>query len=105
MSCATAGTQKIFASPEIAAEALVDSLARNDDGEIRAILGLEYERMLSLDDLASEDRLAFLAAWAKGHRILRDSDTLARLEVSSGWTTGAYEYYLLCEEVLQRVGF
>jgi hypothetical protein len=86
MSWATAGTQKIFASPEIAAEALVDSLARNDDGEIRAILGLEYERMLSLDDLASEDRLAFLSAWAKGHRILRDSDTLARLEVSSGWT-------------------
>ena len=86
VSCAVAGTQKVFASPEIAAEALVDGLARNDDSEIRTILGVEYERMLSLDDLASEDRLAFLAAWAKGHRILRDSDTLARLELSSGWT-------------------
>ncbi len=86
VSFAVAGTQKIFASPEIAAEALVDSLARHDDSEIRAILGVEYERLLSLDDLASEDRLAFLAAWAKGHRILRDSDTLARLELSSGWT-------------------
>ncbi len=86
VSCAVAATQKIFASPEIAAEALVDSLARNDEAEMRAILGLNYERMISLDDLASEDRLAFLAAWAKGHRIVRDSDTLARLEVSSGWT-------------------
>ena len=85
VSCAVAGTQKIFASPEIAAEALVDSLARNDDAEMRAILGSKDERLMSLDDLASEDRLAFLAAWAKGHRILRDSDTLARLEVSSGW--------------------
>jgi len=86
VSCAVAGTQKVFATPEIAAEALVDSLARNDDAEIRAILGIEYERMLSLDNLASEDRLAFFAAWAKGHRILRDSETLARLELSSGWT-------------------
>jgi len=86
VSCAVAGTQKVFATPEIAAEALVDSLARNDDVEMRAILGVEYERMLSLDDLASEDRLAFFAAWAKGRRILRDSDTLARLELSSGWT-------------------
>jgi hypothetical protein len=81
-----AGTQKTFASPEIAVEALVDSLARNDDDEMRAILGLEYDKLLSLDALAAEDRLAFLAAWANGHRILRDSDTLARLEVSSGWT-------------------
>lgn len=86
VSCAVAGTQKVFATPEIAAEALVDSLARNDDVEMRAILGVEYERMLSLDDLASEDRLAFFAAWAKGRRILRDSDTFARLELSSGWT-------------------
>ena len=86
VSCAVAGTQRIFATPEIAAEALVDSLARNDDGEIRSILGVEYAHLMSLDDLASEDRLAFLAAWAKGHRVLRDSDTLARLELSSGWT-------------------
>jgi hypothetical protein len=84
--CAAAGTQKTFASPEIAVEALVDSLARNDDAEMRAILGVNHDRLLSLDDLAADDRLAFLEAWAKGRRILRDSDTLARLEVSSGWT-------------------
>jgi hypothetical protein len=84
--CAAAGTQKTFASPEIAAEALVDSLARNDEAEMRAILGVNHDRLLSLDDLAADDRLAFLEAWAKGRRILRDSDTLAHLEVSSGWT-------------------
>jgi len=84
--CAAAGTQKTFASPEIALEALVDSLARNDDAEMRAILGLKYDYLLPLNNLTAEDRLAFLGAWAKGHRILRDSDTVARLEVSSGWT-------------------
>ena len=70
----------------MAVEALVDSLARNDDAEMRAILGLNYERLMSLDDLSADDRLAFLAAWAKGHRLLRDSDTVARLELNSGWT-------------------
>jgi len=84
--CAAAGTQKTFASPEIALEALVDSLARNDDAEMRAILGFKYDYLLPLNNLTAEDRLAFLGAWAKGHRILRDSDTVARLEVSSGWT-------------------
>ena len=84
--CAAAGTQKTFASPEIALEALVDSLARNDDAEMRAILGLKYDYLLPLNNLTAEDRLDFLGAWAKGHRILRDSDTVARLEVSSGWT-------------------
>lgn len=84
--CAIAGTQKTFDSPEVAVEALVDSLARNDDAEMRAILGLNYERLVSLDDLSADDRLAFLAAWAKGHRLLRDSDKLARLELNGGWT-------------------
>jgi len=65
VSCAVAGTQKIFASPEIGAEALVDSLARNDDAEMRAILGSKDERLLSLDDLASEDSMIWQAriAW------------------------------------------
>lgn len=81
-----AGPQKTFPTPEIAVEALVDSIARSDDAGMRTILGLNYRKMLSVDDLSAEDRLAFLAAWAKGHRILRDGDALARLEVSSGWT-------------------
>jgi len=37
---AGAGTQRTFVSPEVAAEALVDSVARNDEAEVRAILGI-----------------------------------------------------------------
>ena len=85
-SCAIAGTQKTFDSPEMAVESFVDSLARNDDAEMRAILGLNYGRLISLDNLSTDDRLAFLAAWAKGHRLLRDSDKVARLELNGGWT-------------------
>ena len=35
---AAAGTQRTFASPETAVEALVDGVARNDGAEVRAIL-------------------------------------------------------------------
>lgn len=83
---AAAGKQKTFASPEIAVEALVDSVARNDNAEVRAILGIKSEKLLPLDRLADEDLLAFLGAWAQGHRILNDSDKVARLELSTGWT-------------------
>ena len=78
--------QKTFASPEVAVEALVDSVARNDDAEVSAILGIKSEKLLPLDRLADEDRLAFLGAWAQGHRILNNGDKMARLELSTGWT-------------------
>lgn len=83
---AGAGSQKTFASPEIAVQTLVDSLARNDDAAVRAILGIESDKLLPLDRPSWEDRLAFLGARARGHRILNDGDKVARLELSTGWT-------------------
>ncbi len=83
---AAAGTQRSFASPEMAAEALVDGVARNDGAEVRATLGIGSEKLVPLDSVSLDDRLAFLAAWAQGHRILNDGDKVARLELSTGWT-------------------
>jgi hypothetical protein len=83
---AGAGTQRTFVSPEVAAEALVDSVARNDEAEVRAILGINSDKLLPLDRLSAEDRLAFFDAWAQGRRIASDGDKVARLELSSGWT-------------------
>lgn len=81
-----AGTRKIFSSPEAAADALVDSLARYDDAELRAVLGHDHQQLIPLDDFSADDRLAFLEAWAKGHRIQMVSDADARLELDGGWT-------------------
>ncbi len=81
-----AGTQKIFASPDAAADALVDGLARNDDAELRAVLGPDHDRLIPFDDISTEDRIAFLEAWARGHRIKLVSDSDARLELDGGWT-------------------
>ena len=83
---AAAGTQRSFASPEVAVEALVDGVARSDGAEVRAILGIGSEKLVPLDSVSLDDRLAFLAAWAQGHRILNDGDDAARLELSTGWT-------------------
>ena len=83
---AAAGVQRTFASPELAVNALVDGVARNDGAEVRSILGIQSEELVPLDSVSLDDRLAFLAAWAQGHRILEDGDKVARLELSTGWT-------------------
>jgi hypothetical protein len=81
-----AGAQKAFDTPQAAVDALVDSLARQDNAQLRNILGPDYRQLISLDELSSEDRYDFLAAWAKGHRILRDNERKARLELKGTWT-------------------
>jgi hypothetical protein len=81
-----AGAQKAFATPEAAADALVDSLARHDDAELAVVLGRDWRRLLPAGDVNEGDRTDFLAAWAKGHRIVPAGDGRAKLELADGWT-------------------
>lgn len=83
---AMASAQKAFATPEAAADALVDGLARHDDAELAAVLGHDWRRVLPPRDAAESDRTDFLAAWAKGHRIVAAGDGRAKLELADGWT-------------------
>lgn len=78
--------QKAFATAEAAVDALVDSLASNDDAQLAVVLGRDYRRVLPAGDVTDGDRTAFLAAWAKGHRIVPSGDSGAKLEVAGGWT-------------------
>jgi hypothetical protein len=77
--------QKLFPTPEAAVEMLVDGLARHADDEVRAVLGPDYRRLMPLDEVAADDRLDFLAAWSRGHRIDRNG-AVARLVLGDGWT-------------------
>jgi hypothetical protein len=81
-----AAAQKAFATPEAAAEAFADSLARHDDAELTAVLGRDHRQLIAFDDVSAEDRTDFLAAWAKGHRIVPAGEHGAKVELSSGWT-------------------
>ncbi len=81
-----ASAQKAFASPEAAADALVDSLARHDDAELAVVLGRDWRRVMPIGDVSEGDRTDFLAAWAKGHRIVTTGDGRAKLELADGWS-------------------
>lgn len=81
-----AAGQRHFPSPQAAADALVDSLARSDDAELRALLGPNSSQLLPIDELSAEDRYDFLAAWAKGNRVVAEGRSRARLVLSDGWS-------------------
>lgn len=81
-----AAAQKAFATPEAAADAFVDGVARSDDASLAVVLGRDYRRLLPAGEVTEGDRTDFLAAWARGHRIVRHGDSGAKLELADGWT-------------------
>jgi hypothetical protein len=79
--------QRAYPTPEAAAEALVDAVARSDPDALRAVLGADWKRFVPIDDVDREDVYAFLAAWAKSHRLVPSGDARAMLAVGEqGWT-------------------
>jgi len=78
--------QTQFPSAEAAAAAFVDSLAISDNDALHKILGPEY-RSLHLEEATPDDKLNFLSAWAKKHRVVAQGDNRAVLEVGeTTWT-------------------
>jgi hypothetical protein len=79
--------QRAYPTPDAAAEALVDAVARSDPDALRAVLGANWKRFVPTDDVDREDVYAFLAAWAKSHRLVPSGDARAMLAVGEqGWT-------------------
>lgn len=76
----------VHPTPLVAAEALVDGVARHDDDVIKAVLGRDYAKYLPRDS-TDEEITAFLEAWAKSHRIVAAGADKAWVEVgTNGWT-------------------
>jgi len=81
----TAVAQKSFPTPDAAADAFVDSVARHDGEALKTVAGADYRKYLPHRN--AEDVTRFLEAWAKAHRIVRVGDAKAYLEVGThGWT-------------------
>ena len=79
--------QTPFPSAEAAADAFVDAVARSDEDAMRSILGANYRKVLKLGEVAQHDKLNFLEAWAKTHRVVPQGNDMAVLEVGdSKWT-------------------
>jgi hypothetical protein len=82
----TAQAQKAFPSPEAAADALASGIASNDDDAVRSVLGANYRRFIPAESLSHEDRLNFLEAWSRAHKVVTQGDR-ATVEVGRhGWT-------------------
>ena len=78
--------QQAFPTPEAAADALIDGIARHDPDAVNTVLGADYKRFIPMDDTSAEDRTDFLAAWARNHRVVTTGDK-AMVEVGThGWT-------------------
>ena len=79
--------QKAFPTPEAAAEALVDGIARHDTDAIKMVAGSDYEKYFPSSNSDPEDITDFLAAWARGHAIVPAGSDRAFLGVGkNGWT-------------------
>lgn len=79
--------QAVFPTPEAAAEALVDGIARHDGEAIKVAVGPDYRKYIPASTVDPEDVTNFLAAWAKSHAIVRVGADKAFLGAGvHGWT-------------------
>lgn len=78
--------QAAYPTAQAAADAFVDAIATNDREALNKVVGADFKRYIP-EEVASEDVTRFLAAWAKGRKIIEDSPTVAHLAVGAqdGW--------------------
>jgi hypothetical protein len=83
----SAFAQNAYPTPEAAADALVDGIARHDRGAIEAAVGSSYAKYIPASSRDPEDVTNFLEAWAKAHSIVHAGPDKAFLSAGNhGWT-------------------
>src|SRR5215510_3366628 len=87
MACALASplahAQKLYLTPDAAADALVKAIRDNDAKALQTVLGSEWKRFIPTDDLSRDDVGAFVAAWDRAHQVQNENDTTALLSVGA----------------------
>jgi len=79
--------QTAYPTPEAAADALVDAIARHDGDAIKAVVGPDFRKYIPASNYDPEDVTNFLEAWARAHDIVRAGDGKAYLAAGGkGWT-------------------
>lgn len=87
LACGPASAQHVYPSPEAAAQAFADALARNDVGALHTVLGADWRRFVPAGEVDREDIYAFLEAWARQHKIIPEGNDKALLSAGDGdWT-------------------
>ena len=79
--------QNTYPTPEAAADALVDGIARHDGDAVKAAIGPDYRKYIPVASVDPEDVTNFLEAWARAHAIVRAGNDKAFLGAgNNGWT-------------------
>ncbi|WP_454712536.1 DUF2950 domain-containing protein [Cupriavidus nantongensis] len=82
-----AAAQQVYPSPEAAADALGDAIARSDGDALQRVLGRQYQSLVPQGSINQDDVYDFLGAWARHHAVQPEGDNRARIAVGeSGWT-------------------
>jgi len=77
--------QKAYPTPDAAADAFVDSIARHDVDALKTVVGPDYKKYVP--HVNAEDVTSFLEAWAKSHKIVSAGADKSYLQVgTNGWT-------------------
>lgn len=74
--------QMAYPTAQAAADAFVDAIATNDRDALNKVVGTDFKRYIP-EEVASEDVTKFLAAWAKGRKIVENTPTVAHLAVGA----------------------
>ena len=79
--------QEAFASPQAAADALIDAVRRKDEALKRKLLGDAYRDLLPEEGVPEDVRKKFLDAWEAGIKVRPEVDGKVLIEVGTGgWT-------------------
>jgi hypothetical protein len=79
--------QQTFPSPQAAADALVDGIARHDWDAVKVVVGQDYKNYIPSGAVAEGDITRFLEAWATSHTVVSAGADKAFLGAGRhGWT-------------------
>lgn len=79
--------QTAYPTPDAAADALVDAIARHDGDALRTVVGADYRKYIPAASIDSNDVTNFLEAWARAHKIVPAGSDKAYLGAGTkGWT-------------------
>lgn len=86
VAVAPAGAQAPFATPQSAANALIDAIATHDADAVSRLLGKDYRKLLPIGDVDPDDVTAFLFKASQVRNVKVDGDTALLSVGSDPWT-------------------
>jgi Protein of unknown function (DUF2950) len=79
--------QQTYPTPEAAADAFVDAIARHDGDALKRVVGPDYRQYIPAASVDPDDITNFLEAWARAHTIVQAGSDKAFLGAGAkGWT-------------------